>query len=54
MKKYIATNPKGKSFIIKDGLNNFCKKFNLHHADMIKVVNEQRMSHKRWTCKLID
>lgn len=51
---YELTSPKGKKYIIKNGLEKFCLKHNLKRAKLVDVANGRRNHHHHWTCKIID
>jgi hypothetical protein len=50
---YKFISPSGKSFIVSNGYENFCKKHNLTPSSVLKVVNGTRKKgkHKGWKIK---
>ena len=45
---YMATDPNGNEIIINNGLEYFCKKYNLVLSCVRRVLNKTRNHHKNW------
>ena len=53
-RKYKAFSPEGEEFIISDGFQSFCNKYNLRREKMVMVAQGKRKTHKGWRCEYID
>jgi predicted GIY-YIG superfamily endonuclease len=52
-KIYKLTSPNEEIFIIKDGLEKFCKPLGLIRTKLILVAQGKRKHHKKWKCEYL-
>tara|TARA_Y100000310_G_C20657846_1_gene802965 strand:+ start:307 stop:981 length:675 start_codon:yes stop_codon:yes gene_type:complete len=53
IKKFLCTDPSGKTYTTHNGLTSFCEKHGLTIANLSKVANGERKHHKGWTAKKV-
>ena len=49
-KTYEVISPSGEIYLVKDGLEKFCKNHKLQRSKLVLVAQKKRKHHKKWKC----